>query len=194
VARLADLLAPARPAVGAKTRRAAVASFASVELSKLFGLPAHPLVVHLPIVLVPLAALGALAIAVVPAWRARFGVLTVAIATVALVGVQLAMGSGEELEDHVDRSAILHRHTELAESLRPMVFVFLVLLVAFVVLDRRRPGWLSRPLLIGLATLTVFSGGVSTVRLVQVGHNGARATWHETDMSKRRADNDRDGD
>lgn len=29
-----------------------------MEISKLFGLPAHPLIVHLPVVLLPIAAIG----------------------------------------------------------------------------------------------------------------------------------------
>jgi hypothetical protein len=157
-----------------------------MEITKLFGLPAHPLLVHLPIVLIPLAAVGALAIAVVPSWRARFGTLTLAVAGLALVGVQLALGSGEALEPHVPKSAILERHTQLADALRPLMLVFFLLLLAFVLLDRRRPAWASRPMMIGLALLTVLSGGITTGRLAQVGHNGARATWHDTDMTSKK--------
>jgi hypothetical protein len=156
-----------------------------MEISKLFGLPAHPLLVHIPIVLIPLAALGALALAVVPGWRRPFGPLLVALAAVALVGVQLALGSGEALEPHVDRSAILRRHTELADSLRPMMVIFFLLLVAFILVDRNRPTWARRSVSVALAVAAVLSGGVTTARLAQVGHNGARATWHDTDMTKR---------
>ena len=39
------------------------------------GLPVHALVVHAVVVLLPLALLGTIAIAVRPAWRARFGPL-----------------------------------------------------------------------------------------------------------------------
>lgn len=163
-----------------------------MDISKLFGLPAHPLLVHIPIVLIPLATLGALALACVPRCRRTFGPLIVGVAAAALIGVQLALGSGEALEHHVKKSAILERHTELADSLRPLVLVFVVLLLAFVLIERKRPSWAKGSVLTVLAVVTVLSGGVTTARLAQVGHNGARATWHDTDMNSggRRPDDD----
>lgn len=41
------------------------------ELFTVFGLPAHPLVVHAVVVLLPLAAVAAIAAALVPRWRQR---------------------------------------------------------------------------------------------------------------------------
>jgi xanthine/uracil permease len=177
---------------GASEEDADGATVSRLEISKLFGLPAHPLLVHLPIVLIPLAALGALALVAVPRWRKPFGPLVVGIAAVALVGVQLALGSGEALERHVEKSAILRRHTELADSMRPLMFLFFVLLLAFVLIDRKRPTWARQSVVVTIAVATVLSGGLTTARLAQVGHNGARATWHDTDMTKktRRAGND----
>jgi uncharacterized membrane protein len=154
-----------------------------MEISKLFGLPAHPLLVHIPIVLLPLVAIGTLAIALVPAWRSRFGWVVVGMAVAALVGVQLALGSGEALEPHVERSAVLQRHTELAASLRPLALVLLVLVLAIVLLDRRGVG--PRWLLPVLALVAVLTGGVTTYRLAEVGHNGAKASWGDLNMTAR---------
>ena len=162
---------------------------AGVELKTLFGLPAHPLLVHVPIVLIPLVAVGAVAIVAVPAWRQRFGWLLVALAGVSVLGVQLAIGSGETLEDHVERSSYLHRHTEMAGSLRPLALVLFLVLLAFMVVDlyRRRPddsrADLARKASPFVAALLILTGVASTVRLAQVGHNGARASWHEVNMS-----------
>lgn len=44
-----------------------------MELENLFGLPAHPLLVHLPVVMVPIAATMALLMTIRPAWLDRFG-------------------------------------------------------------------------------------------------------------------------
>jgi hypothetical protein len=160
-----------------------------VEISKLFGLPAHPLLVHLPIVLIPLVAIAALVLAVAPRTRPHLAPVTVVAAAVALVGVQLALGSGEALEPHVPKSALLERHTELADALRPLMLVFFVLLlVAYLI--HRRPRT-SRPWLASVVfVVALLAGVVTTGRLVQVGHAGARATWHETDMSRRAGHND----
>jgi uncharacterized membrane protein len=74
-----------------------------MEVSKLFGLPAHPLIVHIPVVLLPIAVLGAILIVVSPAWRARIGWLVVVAAGVSLLFVQLAIGSGEVLQGEPGR-------------------------------------------------------------------------------------------
>ena len=68
---------------------------------KLFGLPAHPLLVHVPVVMVPLAALGAIAIVVRPRWRRSAGPIVLALAFVGGLGTQLAMMSGEDLQGAV---------------------------------------------------------------------------------------------
>ena len=69
-----------------------------MELEKLFGLPAHPLLVHIPVVLVPLAAIIAIVFAFKPAWLDRFGWGLVALSGVGALGAILAAGSGEGLE------------------------------------------------------------------------------------------------
>jgi uncharacterized membrane protein len=157
-----------------------------VELTRLFGLPAHPLVVHLPIVLIPLTAGITVAMAVRPAWRARFGWLTVGLAGVALAGVQLAISSGDALEQHVQRTAVLRRHTQLADSMRPLTFVMFVFVLAFVTLASRPRDTVPRAAVAAVALLASVSGLATTARLVQVGHNGARASWGDVNMSSRR--------
>jgi uncharacterized membrane protein len=155
-----------------------------VEISKLFGLPAHPLLVHVPIVLIPLVALASLVLAVAPRTRAHLAPVTAAFAGVALVGVQLALGSGEALEPHVRKSALLERHTELADALRPLMLVLFVLLLAAVLLHRRPA--IDKPWLVSVVfVLALVAGLATTARVVQVGHAGARATWHDTDMTQR---------
>ena len=166
-----------------------------MELEKLFGLPAHPLVVHLPIVLIPLAAVGAVAIAVHPPWRARLGWVVVGLAGVALVGVQMAMSSGEALEEHVDETKVLERHADMAASMRPLAALFFVGLLALVWLDHRRrrqeqPS-ISKLVMQVVAGVTIVLSLVTTARLVQVGHNGAKATWQDVNVeSKGHADED----
>ena len=163
-----------------------------MEISKLFGLPAHPLLVHLPVVLVPLSAIGAILIAVRPSWRSRFGVLVAVAAGVGLVGLQLAIGSGEALEEHVKESAAIERHADLAGITRLSALVFFVVVTTFVVYDRRRlhravtagpgtPAATGRsPFLIGLAVATIVTSTLATAAVVQAGHTGAKAVWERT--------------
>lgn len=83
------------------------------------GLPAHPLLVHAVVVLVPLAALMVVVGSVWPAARRRLGILTPIVALVALIFVPLAKEAGEALERQVPESAVLERHTELGDQLLP---------------------------------------------------------------------------
>lgn len=175
-----------------------------MEISKVFGLPAHPLFVHLPVVLIPLAAIGATLITLRPAWRARFGALVVAGAGVGLVGIQLAIGSGEELEERVKESEALERHEDLAGVTRLSVLVFFLAVTAFVVYDRRRrnravlagpgtPAAMGRSrVLVALAALTVAASILATTAVVQSGHTGAEATWERTSQDQQQPVPDRD--
>ena len=44
-----------------------------MEVGNLFGLPAHPLLVHIPVALIPLCAAGAIVMVVSASWRQRIG-------------------------------------------------------------------------------------------------------------------------
>ncbi len=153
-----------------------------MEITTLFGLPAHPLLVHIPIVLLPLVGVGAIVIAVSPRARRRFGTAVLALAGVAFIGTLLAAGSGESLVESVDSSAALRKHVDLAEAMRPLAFVLLLAIGGVVVVDHltRRgkplPRWTGTAL--GVATIAL--AVVTTGWLVAVGHNGAEATWGKT--------------
>ena len=107
-----------------------------MEITTLFGLPAHPLLVHIPIVLLPLVGIGAIAIAVSPKARRRFGTVVLALAGVAFIGTVLAAGSGEGLVESVDSSAALRKHVDLAEAMRPLAFVLLLAVGGLVIIDQ----------------------------------------------------------
>ena len=171
-----------------------------MELKTLFGLPAHPLLVHIPVVFLPLTAIGAVAIVLKASWRQTYGWLVVALGTVSLAGLQLAMGSGEELEENVERSPVVHHHAQLALATRPLAAGLLLAVLAIVLLDRRsrRTGdrgtirEVPAGVMIGLSFATVALAVVSSVWIVETGHEGARATWQDQKMSGTAADSDGD--
>ena len=169
-----------------------------MEITKLFGLPAHPLLVHVPIVLLPLVGVGAIAMAVSAKVRDRCGWIVVALAGLALVGVQLAMGSGEQLQPSVQRTQALREHIDMAEQLRPMAFLFFLAVLGLMLLHRRSqhadrasrsetPAWLVPT---ASAACVVFAVAAN-VQLVRVGHNGARATWQNVKVTSDGGDADR---
>jgi uncharacterized membrane protein len=161
-----------------------------MEISKFAGLPAHPLFVHVPVVLLPLVAIGAVAMALSARVRERIGWLVLGLGIVAGLSTQLAIGSGKALEDSVRKSAALDRHVEIAESIRPLALLLFLAALAVMLIDRRAraawpfrdrasrsfPAWLTA----GVAGITVIVALVSCVRLYQIGESGAKATWQTT--------------
>jgi uncharacterized membrane protein len=173
-----------------------------MEIESLFGLPAHPLLVHAAVVLVPLAAIGTVAIAVWPAARRRLGWVVVGLGAVAFVFALLAQGSGEELEHKVEESELVEEHAELGDTMPWFALPIALTAAGVMVLDRRRqrtdegtrPAWMG-PAVIVVSGAAILASVVGTVRIAQVGHSGARATWQEIqDHPERGGDADEDDD
>ena len=152
-----------------------------MDIKTLFGLPAHALLVHVPIVLIPLSAIGAAGVWWEP-WRRRFGWATAAILAVAGIFTQLAISSGQTLAHQLDnRSALVRAHTRIAEDIRPFLLLFFIALVGFLYLERRRRGvgavTLKTPILIGAFAATIVFAGTSIYWVARIGHTGSKAVW-----------------
>ena len=150
------------------------------------GLPVHALVVHAVVVLVPLAALGATAIAVRRTWRKRYGVLVAAAAALGAVLTPVATSSGEALERRVGDPGT---HAALGDQLIWFVIPLLVLVLALVALDRR--GSTGSTVLRVVSALVVVAALATTVQVVRIGDSGARAAWG--DQVSARTPQDQDG-
>jgi uncharacterized membrane protein len=141
------------------------------------GLPLHPLVVHAVVVLLPLAALGTIAVAVRPGWRRSYGWLVVAAAAAATVLLPVATSSGEALEERVGSPG---SHAEMGDQLIWFTLPMLALVAALVWLDRRgdterTPATWVRV----LPALAVVAALACSVQVYRVGDSGARAAWGE---------------
>ena len=169
-----------------------------MEFPSIFGLPAHPLIVHATVVMVPLAAFAVLLHTFVPAARTRLGLTTPLAALVAVGLVPLSTSSGEALQQQVGHSALIQRHTELADGLLPWVIGLLVVAVLLTVRDRlarrtrdatataparRSLDLVLRPAVIGLLAVVAVVG--TTQQVVRIGHSGAQAAWHGVAASTR---------
>jgi uncharacterized membrane protein len=174
-----------------------------VTFTKIFGVPAHPLFVHVPVVLIPIVGIGAIAMAC-SAWvRERFGWLILAIAVVAGLSTQLAIESGQALRRRLPQSAELRRHAHIAESIRPLILLLFLVALAVMLVDRRgRSAWpfsrgasasesepapepargIGRVGWAGLIVLTAVVAVGTNVRLFQIGDSGAKATWQRVHL------------
>jgi hypothetical protein len=167
---------------------------------ELFGLPAHPLMVHAPVVLVPLTALIAIGYALLPPLRRRVGWLLV-LAGLAGAGTGFgAVESGKKLAERTGGTtpAILE-HQGFGENLRNLAVLMAVVAVVLVVVDMARHGR-SRPtveededgyhharprsggLMLGAVSVVLSLGllgaaGGAAYFAVRAGHTGATMVW-----------------
>ena len=165
-------------------------------MEKIGGVAAHPLLVHVPVVLIPLAALGALAMLVWPASRRHINWITAGAAIVGALGTILAASAGEGLQETLEHSegpsqAVRH-HAQLGEDARTFAIIFAIVIVAFVAWEfmshRKATAAGSsaaspeavkkmRMMLLAGAAVTVIVGGLATYKIVDAGHSGAKSTW-----------------
>lgn len=157
-------------------------------MNEVFGLPAHPLIVHAPVVLLPLALIGVILMIVRPGWRSWLLIPTTLIGGIGAVGAIAASQTGEWLQQRVPATQLVSNHQQLGEMARNLSILFAGMLVLWaarqLVLDR---GWLANsplprlfePAWVGAAiiALTLVLGALTTAWVVQAGHSGAKAAW-----------------
>lgn len=150
------------------------------------GLPAHPLFVHLAVVVIPLAAVLGIVAVVWPAARVRLGIATPLVALVAMVITPLTTSAGETLEKQVRGNADLARHAALGDQMIAWVApLFVFVLVFWVMTDGRFLARLPRPLspVLMRSAFWVVSAGIviagvgAVIMTVLVGEAGARSVW-----------------
>ena len=153
------------------------------------GLPLHALVVHAAVVLGPLAAVAAVVLALVPAWRwaARWPALGLAVAAVASTVLAHVSGTGLlEANPALAQLPAVTLHRDRAAVLLPLAVAFGVVVAAAALLlpgpsplvsgagaRSSRSAVLDRLLAVAVPVLSV----LLLIQVVRVGEAGARAVW-----------------
>ncbi|MGJ9425321.1 DUF2231 domain-containing protein [Nesterenkonia halotolerans] len=143
-------------------------------------LPLHPLIVHLAVVLVPLATI-LLGLAVfIPRLRDQIGALAAVLALLGIGAFVLAHRSGTELAGLV---GVPHEHMRWADPALAVTIVFGTLTAIWYLLWLllRRPSRRSqsglRTATTTLGLLALASGIAACVFTVLLGHSGGEAVW-----------------
>ncbi|HET6482722.1 MAG TPA: hypothetical protein VFG35_22180 [Actinoplanes sp.] len=164
------------------------------------GLPAHILLVHAIVVLLPLAALLLVMTAIWPTARRRFAGPNAILSAFVLVLVPLTTGAGEWLERRVADTALVRQHTELGDT--AILAALPVALLALVIWWRQReatapaeisatgssPGTTTKRRRIYLApqsttatrivmVLAIVIAGFAVFDIYRIGDSGAKAAW-----------------
>jgi hypothetical protein len=168
-------------------------------MTSILGLPAHPFFAHIPVVLIPLAALGAV-LMVWPVLRDKIGWFVVGIVFVAGICTQLTISSGQSLEQYVQETQLIREHTHLGENIRPWVLLMFVTLLGVMIVAqvaRRRATATGnatenehgvvrggrdglRIVTAGLVVLSLVFSAMATYWIYRIGHSGSKAVWAAT--------------
>lgn len=150
------------------------------------GLPAHPLVIHLVVVLLPLAALGTVLVAVRPVWRRTLGMWVFLIALVGTLAVPIATTTGDQLKEALGGGGpLVEVHEGRADRLLPFAVLYVVVLLAALLLGRRADqtagaASVQTRVTAAVAVLAALLGLGVTYLVVWIGHAGATAVWEGT--------------
>lgn len=147
------------------------------------GLPVHPLIVHLAVVVLPVAALAFIFVSALPRVPAlvRWGL--VGMLAVGALAAWVAAESGEALTERVGEPRV---HVAAGEIVPTIAGVLLLIGIAWAVVDllaarqRATGAPLSRGMLAARIAIGVIGSawsGYTIYAVVVAGHSGAVATW-----------------
>jgi len=148
-------------------------------METIFDLPAHPLFVHLPIVLLPIAALASVALLFRPQWRRPASPALVAVTVVTAISAVMAARSGDKLNNALrDRIGdVAAEHKELGETTVWLTLAFLVGTVGVLALQRVARFRDQRQLNSFTLVATSVLGLLATIWMIRTGHEGATIVW-----------------
>jgi hypothetical protein len=149
-----------------------------VEIHTAFGLPAHPLILHGPVVFVPLLGLAAIALAIRPRERLLLGIAAFSVVT--LAATLLTVGAGEAFQEDrakqlgasVPIDPTLQNHMDAGRALRVTMILVTLTLVASLFAKRWPAG-----VRVGLRVLTVLLAATAVFFVIRTGHLGAKLAW-----------------
>jgi uncharacterized membrane protein len=97
------------------------------------GLPAHPLFVHVPVILIPTAVVAALVLMARPEWLGRYGIALCLVAIIAMSSIFLTMQAGGALRDDLhlrgEAAALISEHSQAANILAIVFTAFTAVLI-----------------------------------------------------------------
>jgi hypothetical protein len=167
------------------------------------GLPAHPLFVHVPVILIPLSTIGALVLMARPRWLAGLGGPWIGLAAVVALGaLDLTMNAGNALRSELglgnpatggEIAKIISKHASLAGQLRVFFILFTAIYLIALAVHATADGTSSGVpfgdriferirsvpgALLGLRVITAVIALVCLVWVYRVGDEGAKAVWY----------------
>lgn len=156
------------------------------------GLPAHPLFVHVPVVLIPTTVVAALVFMVKPEWLTRYGIALALVSIVAMSSIFITMQAGAALRGalHLQGQAakFISEHSHAAHILA-IVYVLFTAVLILTFAARRISGGMptglgivdellgSKAIFSALRVVLVVLALVTGYFVFRTGDLGAKAVW-----------------
>ena len=145
------------------------------RMEMLFGLPAHPLIVHFPVVGIPLVSIAAIVLVIRPQKMAENGLLVAGFSLLTAISTILAATSGEALVPLLTTDEAISKHRELGETLRLFSILQAVAITGMWITSKRDS--MPKPVQVGLAAVTVITSVLALIWVIRTGHEGASQSW-----------------
>ena len=154
------------------------------------GLPAHPLFLHVPVMLVPITALAAIACVARREWFPRYGIALAVVSIVTMSSIFLTMRAGSALQHALglDGNALIGQHSRDAKILAVLYVAFTAIVIVTFAAHRISAGMptglaivdrLLSPqrIVTALRVAVVLFALGSVVMCFKAGDVGAKAVW-----------------
>ena len=164
-----------------------------IRLTTIYGgLPAHPLFVHVPVILIPATVVSAIVCMVKTEWFSRYGIALAVVSIGAMSSVFLTMQAGGALESalHLQGRAahLISEHSQAAQYLAFIYVAFTAIVIVTFAAQRISGGRLTglgildrafspRRIFTTLRVALVLLSLGAAVMTFRVGDLGAKAVW-----------------
>ena len=156
------------------------------------GLPAHPLFVHVPVVLIPSTIVAAIVVAIKPSWLSRYGIALAVLSIVAMSSIFLTMQAGAALRGELNlqgqAAKLISEHSHAAHILAYIYVLFTATLIVTFAAQRISGGMPTglgivdrllspKPTLTALRVVLVALSIGAGYMVFRTGDLGAKAVW-----------------
>jgi hypothetical protein len=156
------------------------------------GLPAHPLFIHVPVILIPTTIAAAIIFVVKPQWLTRYGIALALVSIVAMSSIFLAMQAGAALRGALNlqgqAAKLISEHSQAAHILAIVYVLFTATLIVTFAAQRISGGMPTglgivdsllsgKPMLTALRVVLVALSLVAGYMCFRTGDLGAKAVW-----------------
>ncbi len=156
------------------------------------GLPAHPLFVHVPVVLIPTTIVAAIVFVIKRDWFARYGIALAVVSIVAMSSVFLAMQAGAALRGALNlqgpAAKLISEHSRAAHILAIVYVLFTATLIVTFAAQRISGGMPTglgivdgllspKPIFTALRVVLVLLALGAGYMCFRTGDLGAKAVW-----------------